>query len=90
MLTSLLSPGLSLDRAASNCHRGTPCTLRPLDGFLQVEGGRILDADGGALNFSSFNTPNLHRIELGSGQTRVPTEYEQADALCTVQQLGGR
>jgi len=32
--------------------------------------------------------PNLHRIELSEGGVRAPTEFEIADLLCSVRQMG--
>ncbi|KAJ3268056.1 hypothetical protein HK104_005506, partial [Borealophlyctis nickersoniae] len=38
--------------------------------------------------FVSYNVPNLHVIE--DGTWTVPTEFEQTDALTSIQQIGGR
>ena len=79
--------------ASQTCNMyGTSCTQQNVKEFVRVRrGGGLIAPDGSVFNFSSFNIPNLHRIEEedGSivGNAREPTEWEIADALCSVQQV---
>jgi hypothetical protein len=55
--------------------------------FITRDGDRLMDGDR-ELRFVSFNVPNLHMLE--DPDWHLPDPWEQADALCTVAQLGGQ
>ncbi len=56
-------------------------------GFVTRDGDQLL-LDGEPFRFVSFNVPNLHMLE--DPTWHLPTPWEQADAMCTIQQLGGQ
>lgn len=62
--------------------------------FVKVQGDQLFD-ENGPLRFISFNIPNLHYIEdqMAFSQTNawsLPDEFEIADALEAVRQMGGQ
>jgi len=62
--------------------------------FVYRHGDKLMD-ENGELRFVSFNIPNLHYIEDNMPFTemnpwRLPNEFEIADALEAVRQMGGR
>jgi mannan endo-1,4-beta-mannosidase len=63
-------------------------------GFVYRHGDKLMDQNG-ELRFISFNIPNLHYIEDNMPFTelnpwRLPNEFEIADALEAVRQMGGQ
>ena len=66
----------------------SPCHTDGLTGgFVTREGDRLM-LEGEPFRFVSFNVPNLHVLE--DPDWHLPTPWEQADAMCSIQQLGGR
>ena len=62
--------------------------------FVYRQGDKLMD-EHGELRFVSFNIPNLHYVEDNMPFTelnpwRLPNEFEIADALEAVRQMGGR
>jgi hypothetical protein len=62
--------------------------------FVYRDGDKLMD-ENGELRFISFNIPNLHYIEDNMPFTemnpwRLPNEFEIADALEAVRQMGGQ
>ena len=62
--------------------------------FVTARNGKLYEGDH-EFRFVSWNIPNLHNVEdafefLGSSPWRWPDEYEIADALESVNQMGGR
>jgi mannan endo-1,4-beta-mannosidase len=62
--------------------------------FVYRQGDKLMD-ENGELRFISFNIPNLHYIEDNMPFTemnpwRLPDEFEIADALEAVRQMGGQ
>ena len=76
--------------ATSDCAlHSTACPSDPLSGFVRRHNATLVNSDGTPLRkFSSINVPNLHRIELSEGGVRAPTEFEVADLLCSIRQMG--
>jgi hypothetical protein len=65
-----------------------------LEHFITRSGDKLMDGPQ-EFRFISFNIPNLHLIEdhlpfEGPSAWRWPNEFEIADALTAVQQMGGR
>jgi len=63
-------------------------------GFIYRDGDKLMD-ENGKLRFISFNIPNLHYIEDNMPFTemnpwQLPNEFEIADALEAVRQMGGQ
>lgn len=59
----------------------------PMTQFVTRDGGQLL-LDGVPFKFASVNVPNLHMHE--DPEWKLPTRWEQADAMCSVRQMGGR
>ncbi len=62
--------------------------------YVYRQGDKLMD-ENGELRFVSFNIPNLHYIEDNMPFTelnpwRLPNEFEIADALEAVRQMGGK
>ncbi len=62
--------------------------------FLRADGDKLFDGDQ-EFRFVSFNIPNLHLVEDNylfdqTNPWRWPDEFEIADALGSIEQLGGR
>jgi len=62
--------------------------------FVYRQGDKLMD-ESGELRFISFNIPNLHYVEDNMPFTemnpwRLPNEFEIADALEAVRQMGGK
>jgi hypothetical protein len=62
--------------------------------FVRIEGDKLMD-ETGELRFISFNVPCVHYSEDNMAFTetnpwRLPDEYEIADALESVRQMGGQ
>ena len=73
---------------------GTVSAGPPLERFITRDGSRLMDG-GDEFRFISFNIPNLHYVEddLAFDQPnpwRLPDEFEIADGLRAVDQMGGR
>jgi hypothetical protein len=64
------------------------CRLpEPMTQFVTRDGGQLV-LDGAPFKFASVNVPNLHMHE--DPAWKLPTPWEQADAMCSVRQMGGR
>ena len=55
--------------------------------FITRSGDRLMEGDD-EFRFVSFNIPNLHMLE--DPDWHIPDPWEQADAMASIQQLGGR
>ncbi len=82
------SAGHTGDTADTATPIATPCITDGLDGGFVTREGDQLVLDGEPFRFVSFNIPNLHILE--DPDWHLPDPWEQADAMCTIQQLGGR
>ena len=72
----------------------SPAAEGSFNKFVYRDGDKLMD-EHGELRFVSFNIPNLHYIEDNMPFTemnpwRLPNEFEIADALEAVRQMGGR
>jgi mannan endo-1,4-beta-mannosidase len=72
----------------------SPASESTFTKFVYREGDKLMD-EHGELRFISFNIPNLHYIEDNMPFTemnpwRLPDEFEIADALEAVRQMGGQ
>ena len=68
----------------------TSCPSAPLAGFVHSVNSVLIDGVSG-LPFqfeTSFNVPDLTRLELVDGKVREPTAFEIADLLCSARQVG--
>ena len=73
---------------------GSPTCEGAFTKFVYRHGDKLMD-ENGELRFVSFNIPNLHYIEDNMPFTemnpwRLPNEFEIADALEAVRQMGGQ
>jgi mannan endo-1,4-beta-mannosidase len=67
------------------------CKRVDLSGHVRMAAdGTLVGPNGEMFNFTSINVPNLHRIEVDDVTEREPSVWEIADALCSVQQMGGK
>jgi hypothetical protein len=55
--------------------------------FITREGDRLVEGDQ-EFRFVSFNIPNLHMLE--DPDWHIPAPWEQADAMASIAQMGGR
>lgn len=88
LLFFLFATGLWGQNSAQN----TPASV--FTHFITVSGDRLMDGNQ-EYRFISFNVPNLHCIEDNMIFTemnvwRLPDDFEIADALKSIQQMGGR
>ena len=72
----------------------SPASEAAFTKFVYRHGDKLMD-ENGELRFVSFNIPNLHYIEDNMPFTelnpwRLPNEFEIADALEAVRQMGGQ
>ena len=72
----------------------SPASESAFTKFVYRQGDKLMD-EHGELRFVSFNIPNLHYIEDNMPFTemnpwRLPNEFEIADALEAVRQMGGK
>ena len=64
-----------------------PCADDPVTSFVTRDGADLV-LDGDVFRFLSVNVPNLHVLE--DPTWHLPDPWEQLDAVCAVQQMGGR
>jgi hypothetical protein len=62
-------------------------TDNTFSGFVTRDSDQLF-LNGEQFRFVSFNVPNLHVLE--NPVWDLPTAWEQADAMCSIQQMGGR
>lgn len=70
------------------------CAQPGLENLVTRHGDKLMDGDK-ELRFISFNIPNLHYIEDNvpfeqTNHWRLPNEFEIADALLAIKQMGGQ